>query len=322
MISLLILAYNEELRIIDVIKKYEKLFSEIIVINDCSKDSTKELISNYIESRNSKNKIVLIDNKKNVGAGKSFQLGVDYFLKTKNQFLVKIDGDGQFFEPDIRTIINLIERDSVDYIKGDRFWEDGVMGDIPTIRYVGNTLASLMIKLSTGNWKMNDPLNGLVAFSAAALKNLNIPKLFFRYGYPFYLCVNTSKLSYTENLQTIQIKNTVIYDDEQSNLKPSIMFFKLTFYTIFSYFSKIKLKFKNSKLQMSALLDILFTVLFGLFIYSFSTFFSLWYFLFSGDEANWFVVTIIFLVISFVVFISSQKSENLLHSEKFKDYVQ
>jgi|TARA_Y100000389_G_scaffold79844_1_gene76591 glycosyltransferase involved in cell wall biosynthesis len=322
LISLLILAYNEELRIIDVIKKYEKLFSEIIVINDCSKDSTKELISNYIESRNSKNKIVLIDNKKNVGAGKSFQMGVDYFLKTKNQFLVKIDGDGQFFEPDIRTIINLIERDSVDYIKGDRFWEDGVTGDIPTIRYVGNTLASLMIKLSTGNWKMNDPLNGLVAFSAAALKNLNIPKLFFRYGYPFYLCVNTSKLSYTENLQTIQIKNTVIYDDEQSNLKPSIMFFKLTFYTIFSYFSKIKLKFKNSKLQMSALLDILFTVLFGLFIYSFSTFLRVRYFLFSGDEANWFVVTIIFLVISFVVFISSQKSENLLHSEKFKDYVQ
>ena len=64
MISLLILAYNEELRIIDVIKKYEKLFSEIIVINDCSKDSTKEIISNYIESRNSKNKIVLINNKK------------------------------------------------------------------------------------------------------------------------------------------------------------------------------------------------------------------------------------------------------------------
>jgi hypothetical protein len=100
------------------------------------------------------------------------------------------------------------------------------------------------------------------------------------------------------------------------------MFFKLTFYTIFSYFSKIKLKFKNSKLQMSALLDILFTVLFGLFIYSFSTFLRVRYFLFSGDEANWFVVTIIFLVISFVVFISSQKSENLLHSEKFKDYVQ
>ena len=322
MISLLILAYNEELRIIDVIKKYEKLFSEIIVINDCSKDSTKEIISNYIESRNSKNKIVLINNKKNVGAGKSFQLGVDYFLKTKNQFLVKIDGDGQFFEPDIRKIINLINRDSVDYIKGDRFWEDGVKGDIPTIRYIGNTLASLMIKLSTGNWKMNDPLNGLVAFSAAALKNLNIPKLFFRYGYPFYLCVNISKLSYSENLQTIQIKNTVIYDDEQSNLKPSIMFFKLTFYTLFSYFSKIKLKFKNSKLQMSALLDILFTVLFGLFIYSFSTFLRVRYFLFSGDEANWFVVTIIFLVISFVVFISSQKSENLLHSDKFKDYVQ
>ena len=33
------------------------------------------------------------------------------------------------------------------------------------VRYLGNALASLLIKLTTGNWKINDPLNGLFFMS-------------------------------------------------------------------------------------------------------------------------------------------------------------
>lgn len=319
LISLLILAYNEEKTIINEIEKYRELFEEIIVVNDSSNDNTKIFIEEYINKNKIAN-IKLINNKKNLGAGKSFQTGLDYFLKSSSQFLIKIDGDGQFMFEDVKNLKEIQTKLSPDYIKGDRFWESGVTGEIPLIRYIGNTFASLLIKLSTGNWKINDPLNGLMAFSKYSVANINIPKIFYRYGYPFYVCVAISKLSYTAKIEFLQYKNTISYGDEKSSIKPLIMFFKLLVFTIFSFFSKIKLKFLSSRLQMSALLDVVFTALFVLFIYSLVTLIRIRFFLFRGDEANWFVVMIIFLIISIFTFVSSQKTENSIHLEKFKDY--
>ena len=313
--SLLVLAYNEENKISNVIQDYLDLFDEIIVIDDASKDKTKEIV----EDQNS-SKIRLIKNKKNLGAGKSFEIGINKFLQSDSKFLIKVDGDSQFLKTDVIKMIDLFENKKVDYIKGDRFWEFGVKGNIPLIRYVGNTFASLLIKLSTGNWKINDPLNGLIGFSKEGIKNFKLPKLFKRYGYPFYCAVYILSKSHQKNINTIQFKNTIIYRDEKSNLKPIGMFFKLVIFTFFSYFSKIKNKLKNSSLQMSALLDIVFIYLFSSFIYSFITFIRVRYFLFSGDESNWFVVTILFLVTSLITFSFSQVSESKFLLEKFEDH--
>jgi len=318
LISLLILAFNEEERIREVILEYIELFDEIIIVNDGSKDTTQEIIESTIDQYKKK-KIKLVNNKNNLGAGKSFEAGVKEFLKSKSDFLIKIDGDNQFLIKDVKKIIKISNDLEVDYVKGDRFWEHGVKGSIPMIRYIGNAFASLLIKLSTGNWKINDPLNGLMAFSRRALKNLKIPKLFKRYGYPFYLCVYISKLNLLNDLKIIQIKNTISYDNQKSNLKPLSMFFKLIIFTSISYFSKIKIKFKNSTLQMSALLDVVFLFFYSLFLYSFVTFIRVRYFAFRGDESNWFVVMIIFLFMSVFAFTSSQRAENQLHLRKFED---
>ena len=71
---------------------------------------------------------------------------------------------------------------------------------------------------------------------------------------------------------------------------------------------------------MSALLDLLFVYLFSSFIYSFITFIRVRYFLFSGDESNWFVVTILFLSISLITFSFSQVSENKFLLQKFEEH--
>ena len=318
MTSLLILAFNEEKQIRQVIQEHVELFDEIIIVNDASKDSTQEIIESTIDQFK-QTKIKLVNNKNNLGAGKSFEVGVKEFLKSESDFLIKIDGDNQFLNKDVKKIIKISNDSKIDYVKGDRFWEDGVKGNIPMIRYVGNAFASLLIKLSTGNWKINDPLNGLMAFSRSALRDLKIPKLFKRYGYPFYLCVYISRLSQVNDLKIVQIKNTISYNNQKSNLKPLTMFFKLIIFTSISYFTKIKIKFKNSTLQMSALLDIVFLFFYSMFLYSFVTFIRIRYFLFRGDESNWFVVMIIFLFSAVFAFAFSQKAESGLHSNKFKD---
>ena len=163
-------------------------------------------------------KVSIVKNKKNFGAGKSFQIGLNYIVEEKLDpiNIVKIDGDGQFEKSDILKIRKILEGNDVDYVKANRFWPDGIVGEIPTIRFFGNSIASFLIKFNTGLFKINDPLNGLLGFKAKFIKHINVPRIFFRYGYPFY--VNSSFVQ--NNLKTYEIQNVVKYGiGEKSQLK-------------------------------------------------------------------------------------------------------
>ena len=91
--TLLILAYNEESNIEKVILDNENNFDKILVVNDASKDSTLEILnclSKQIE------KINVVSNLKNLGPGKSMELGITKALDLGSEIIVKIDGDNQF----------------------------------------------------------------------------------------------------------------------------------------------------------------------------------------------------------------------------------
>ena len=152
---------------------------------------------------------------------------------------------------------DIIQKEHFDFIKCDRFWHDGIIGKIPTIRYLGNSFASFLIKFSTGSWSINDPLNGLFLFSKNILSDFKLPKLFYRYGYPFFVVTDSIKKSIVKDIKIGQFKNEIKYQNELSNLNPIVMFFKLIWYTLRNYYSKINLKIKISEFQISALLDIL-----------------------------------------------------------------
>ena len=189
----LILAYNEESFIKNTIQEVSNIFDLIIVVNDCSTDNTKLVIKEM-----NLDNVKTINNPKNFGPGKSMEIGLKAFLETDVNYIVKIDGDGQFKIKDI-TRLDDLGKQKYDFIKGDRFWENGIDGNIPTIRYIGNAFATLLIKISTGNWKINDPLNGLFLFSKKSIEFFTLPKLFYKYGYPFYLNVHMNSMIINKN---------------------------------------------------------------------------------------------------------------------------
>ena len=314
-ISLLILAYNEKEFINDVIDKYKDSFKEIIVVNDNSSDGTKEIVQELIKENSH---IKLIDNKKNQGAGRSFFNGVDYFLKSDSYYLIKIDGDDQFLKEDVAFLLDRIQNEHFDFIKCDRFWIDGIVGKIPNVRYFGNAFASFLIKFTTGNWLVNDPLNGLFVLSKKAVNNLTLPKLFNRYGYPFYLVAEIVKNSITSDLKIGQYKNKVKYEKEASSLNAFTMFFKLTWYTLKNYYLKIILKLRISELQTSAILDIFGQIFLIASIYSISRFIGIRYFdLIGGSQAIWFLVFLILFIIFTIMVTLSQKIESSISKGKF-----
>ncbi len=314
--ALLILAFNEEKFIENVIKKYIDIFNEVIIIDDCSIDNTKLIVEGLKESNKN---LTLISNEKNMGAGKSLEIGINYFLKSNNEYLIKIDGDDQFSKKDVLFLYKLLEKEHYDFIKCDRFWHDGIVGKIPTIRYFGNSLASLLIKFSTACWTINDPLNGLLVFSKNLLSDFKLPKLFNRYGYPFYVVTNSVKKSINSDIKIGQYRNEVRYNNENSNLNPVTMLFKLIWYTLQNYYSKILLKLRISEFQISALMDIISQILIILSFFSIYRIINIRYLSYDGPQGIWFMVFLIFLVLGLYLISISHKIEEKVTKTKITD---
>lgn len=313
MTALLILAYNEEKYIKKLIETYIEEFEEIIVINDASTDSTLEILENFSSS-----KIKIITNKKNYGSGRSFEIGLETFLKTKKEYLIKIDGDDQFSKKDIMYLKDLANQNRFDFVTCDRFWANGIIGEIPTIRYFGNAFASLLVKISTGNWKLNDPLNGLFLINRKAAKEIKIPKKFFRYGYPFF--VNVKLVNSLDKIINIgQFQNSIKYLENKKSIKPSKMLIKLLTFSFITFLKKIKFKIRISELQSSAIFDI-----FGIFSFLMATFSLLKiifirYFDQDGSQTVWFVIFLLLLFIFALMLFLSQKIETEFKSKKFSN---
>ena len=123
--KLLILAYNEERYINDTVIRNINLFHEVIVVNDCSTDSTKEILNSLSKKYNN---LTVVDNIKNIGAGASMNKGIKKALESNFNFLVKIDGDNQFRNTDIKKVLKSASENNSDFIKSDRFWTEGIEG--------------------------------------------------------------------------------------------------------------------------------------------------------------------------------------------------
>ena len=107
MFTLLILAYNEEKYIEETIIKYVNDFEKIVVVNDASRDSTLNILENL--KLNYKN-IEIINNLKNIGAGKSLEKAIKQINFEETKYLIKIDGDNQFKYEDIIRLKNISEK--------------------------------------------------------------------------------------------------------------------------------------------------------------------------------------------------------------------
>ena len=309
-ICILVLAYNVENYIEKVINELLDLELQIFVIDDKSKDNTKNILQSF--NNKSNKSIEIIENKKNIGAGESLKKLITLAKKSQFDFFIKVDGDGQFLIEDVKKIYDISKKQEFDFIKSNRFWSDGIIGKIPFHRLVGNLIATLMMQISTGTSMLFDPLNGLFGGKTELVNYLDSKLYPKRYGYPFFFSV----VSTNNYLKICQLNNTIKYADEKSNLKTLRVFFILMRITISSYFIKIKFKITKDLLQFSAFLDIVFIVFFVLFLYTIGKTFSYHFISFNdGNQGQWLILSVAFLFSSIFCFIKSFNIESVFKNE-------
>lgn len=120
-ILIVIPAYNEEESILDTYqsvmeynKKHKSISLDVIVINDGSRDSTKQILEDY--------HIPHINLVHNLGIGGAVQTGYKYALENNYDYVVQFDGDGQHDINYVETILEPLRREMPIFVSVRAFW--------------------------------------------------------------------------------------------------------------------------------------------------------------------------------------------------------
>lgn len=157
---IIIPAYNEQDNISTLIKDITSYGYEYLVINDCSKDNTAEILD--------KNNYNHIDLPINVGIAGVTQIGFMYAYDNNYDCVVNIDGDGQHQPSYIGSLIKEIE-DGYDYVVGSRFVDEKKPN---TLRMLGSRIICLFIKIKTGK-SVSDPTSGMRALGRKVIEKFS-----------------------------------------------------------------------------------------------------------------------------------------------------
>lgn len=121
-LSIIIPAYNEESTILELLKKVLNVYlkdieKEIIIVNDCSTDSTKEVVLEF-KRKNKKENIHLYSNEKNYGKGYSLNKGI---AKSTGDIVIFQDADLEYDPNEYNILLKPILNGNADVVYGSRF---------------------------------------------------------------------------------------------------------------------------------------------------------------------------------------------------------
>lgn len=156
---IIIPAYNEALNIEKTVKDVlANTNYDYIVINDCSKDNTKEVCE--------RNNFHMLSLPINYGLTSAIQVGMKYAHQNNYDIAIQFDGDGQHQAKYLKDLVKEIEAENCEIAIGSRFANEKKPF---SLRMFGSNLISFCIKLTTGK-KIKDTTSGMRAYNKEAIE--------------------------------------------------------------------------------------------------------------------------------------------------------
>ena len=237
LIAAIIPCYNEETQIKKVIDSMPNYVDSLVIINDASLDKTSDIINQSIEKNS---KIELIEHKKNQGVGGAIASGYKWAINKNIDIAVVMAGDAQMDPNDLQDILDPVANDEADYSKGNRLFSGQVYKIMPKIRYIGNSILSLLTKIASGYWQIADSQNGYTAINKKALTTINWDKMYKRFGQPNDLLVMLN----IYNFRVKDVHINPVYDiGEKSGIKIHRVIFTISWLLLKRFFWRIKEKY-------------------------------------------------------------------------------
>ncbi|MFO0903148.1 MAG: glycosyltransferase family 2 protein [Pirellulales bacterium] len=156
-------AFNEARRILNVIDGVLPLYKNIVVVDDGSRDDTYEVLRQRPVAR--------LRHLFNCGQGAALQTGIQYALSRGAQAIVTFDADGQHQARDIAELLAPLREGAADVVLGSRFL--GQAENIPWTRRLVLKLGVLFTRV-VSRVPVTDTHNGIRAFTRRAAAALRI----------------------------------------------------------------------------------------------------------------------------------------------------
>ncbi len=196
-----IAAYNEHAHISKVVKDTKKYVSEVIVVDDGSRDNTEELAKQAGAT--------VLRHVVNLGKGAALKTGCDFALENGADVIIVIDADAQHNPNDIPRFLGSLK--GCEVVLSYRHYSEAM----PPILKFGNQFINKTIKFLYG-LEIRDSQCGYRAFTANAYKKLRWKASDYSIESEMVAKIGKHKLSYAEipidTIYSDKYKGTTVID--------------------------------------------------------------------------------------------------------------
>jgi glycosyltransferase involved in cell wall biosynthesis len=177
-VAVVVPAYNEERLVASTIAEIPAFVDRILVVDDGSTDGT------VAQARNGDRRVEVISHRGNRGVGAAIVTGYRQAIEEEIAVTCVMAADGQMDPTDLETLARAVARGECDYAKANRLSSGQAWQVIPKTRFFGNAVLSVLTKIASGYWHVGDSQAGYTAVGLDTLRELDLERLYPRYGFP------------------------------------------------------------------------------------------------------------------------------------------
>lgn len=214
-ICVIIPTYNNAGTLHDVVADVLNYSSDVIVVNDGSTDSTRQILESFGDT------ITVVDYKENRGKGTALKRGFKRAIELGYEYAITLDSDGQHYPGDLPKFIQAIAENDGSLIIGER---DLSNVDINGKSSFANKFSNFWFCVQTGR-KLGDTQTGYRAYPLKHLHGLSL--LTSRYEAELELLVFAS----WNGVKIISVPIRVYYPPQServSHFKPALDFTRIS----------------------------------------------------------------------------------------------
>jgi glycosyltransferase involved in cell wall biosynthesis len=178
-VAVVVPAHDEEALIGRTLAEIPAFVDRVYVVDDHSTDATAERARAVGDPR-----VEVIGHDRNLGVGAAIVTGYKRALDERVDVTAVMAADGQMDPADLETLVGAVARGDVDYAKANRLFTGQAWELMPRHRYLGNAVLSMLTKIASGYWHTADSQSGYTAISRQMLQQLDLDRIYRRYGFP------------------------------------------------------------------------------------------------------------------------------------------